>query len=87
MLINCTSKPEDILIKEDAKPIILKAAMQKRVAQDNEFAFKLLKNTIQKTTESNVFVSPLSVSIAFGDQNLKKNQLTKLILKQKQVRQ
>ena len=66
MLINCTSKPEDILIKEDAKPIILKAAMQKRVAQDNEFAFKLLKNTIQKTTESNVFVSPLSVSIALG---------------------
>jgi len=66
MLINCTSKPEDILITEDAKPIILKAAIQKRVAQDNEFAIKLLKNTIQKSTESNVFISPLSVSIALG---------------------
>jgi len=49
-----------------ADPIELTAAMQQRVGQDNEFSFDLLKKTIANTTERNVFISPLSVSIALG---------------------
>jgi serpin B len=51
---------------EDAKPIALKASLQKRINQDNAFAFDLLRNTIAKNTDENVTVSPLSVSIALG---------------------
>jgi len=50
----------------DAKAITLTAEQQKRVGQDNAFAFDLLKKTITTSQESNVFVSPLSVSIALG---------------------
>jgi len=49
-----------------ADPIELTAAMQQRVGQDNEFSFDLLKKTIANTTERNVFISPLSISIALG---------------------
>jgi serpin B len=55
-----------IKIPVDAKPIYLKAGMEKRVSQDNAFAFDLLKNTITTSGETNVFISPLSVSIALG---------------------
>lgn len=51
---------------EDAKPIALKASLQKRINQDNAFAFDLLRNTIAKNTDENITVSPLSVSIALG---------------------
>lgn len=51
---------------EDAKPIALKASLQKRINQDNAFAFDLLRNTITKNTDENITVSPLSVSIALG---------------------
>lgn len=47
-------------------PIQLSAALQKRVAQDNGFALDLFKKTLQESGESNVFISPLSVSIALG---------------------
>jgi len=47
-------------------PILLSAELQKRVAQDNEFALDMLRNTIEVANESNVFISPLSVSIALG---------------------
>jgi len=40
--------------------------MEKRINQDNEFAFDLLKKTIAGFDQANVFVSPLSVSIALG---------------------
>lgn len=56
-----------IPVPEDAKPIVLRAGLEKRVAQDNAFAFDLLNNTIKENAdEANVFVSPLSVSIALG---------------------
>lgn len=56
-----------IPVPEDAKPIALRAGLEKRVAQDNAFAFDLLNNTIRENAgEANVFVSPLSVSIALG---------------------
>lgn len=51
---------------EDAKPIALKVSLQKRINQDNAFALDLLKQTIALSKETNVTVSPLSVSIALG---------------------
>jgi serpin B len=64
----CTSQndPAPIPVPVDAKPIVLRAGLEKRVSQDNEFAFDLLKKTITSSGETNVFVSPLSVSIALG---------------------
>jgi serpin B len=64
---SCTTQNDPIVkIPKDAEPIILKAELQKRVNQDNEFAFDLLRKTITSSGETNVFVSPLSVSIALG---------------------
>lgn len=50
----------------DAKPIVLSAEQEKRVGQDNEFAFNLFRKVIDFSKETNVFISPLSVSIALG---------------------
>ena len=65
MATSCDSN-DPILIGDDAQPIVLKTNQQKRVSQDNDFAFDLLKKTIENSEETNVFVSPLSVSIALG---------------------
>lgn len=61
----CTSNIDPIAIT-DAEPIMLKANQQKRVAQDNAFAFELLKQTNKANDKVNLMVSPLSVSIALG---------------------
>ncbi|WP_291125757.1 serpin family protein [Flavobacterium sp. UBA6031] len=66
VLICCTTQNEPIPVPEDAKPIALRIGLEKRVAQDNEFAFDLLKKTITSSGGTNVFISPLSVSIALG---------------------
>ena len=67
LVISCVSQNDPITpIPTDAKPIVLKAGMEKRISQDNEFAFDLLKKTIAGFDQANVFVSPLSVSIALG---------------------
>ena len=65
---SCTvqNEPKPIPVPVDAKPITLRAGLEKRVSQDNEFAIDLLKKTITASGETNVFVSPLSVSIALG---------------------
>lgn len=55
----------DVKLKE-AEPIPLKSGMEKKVQQDNEFALDLFRKTIASTNEKNVFISPLSVSIALG---------------------
>lgn len=54
--------------EENVKPkeIVLRAPLQKRVAQDNDFAFELLRKTIASNNDENVFLSPMSVSIALG---------------------
>jgi serine protease inhibitor len=65
-LISCEVVNEPVTIAEDAQPIVLKTNQQLRVNQDNAFAFELLKSTIAESNQSNVFVSPLSVSIALG---------------------
>ncbi len=62
----CTNMNEPDPQPKDAEPILLRAALEKRVAQDNEFAFDLLKKTITDSGETNVFISPLSVSLALG---------------------
>jgi serpin B len=67
LVVSCTNQNDPIIaIPTDAKPILLKAGMEKRINQDNEFAFDLLKKTITGFYQANVFVSPLSVSIALG---------------------
>jgi len=63
---SCTDQNKPTPAPVDAKPIVLRAGLEKRVSQDNEFAFDLLKKTITGSGETNVFVSPLSVSIALG---------------------
>lgn len=67
LMASCSNQNDPtIKVPTDAKPIILKAGCEKRINQDNAFAFDLLKQTIQSSGETNVFVSPLSVSIALG---------------------
>jgi serpin B len=64
---SCTNQNDPkIQVPVNAKPIALTVSMEKRVSQDNDFAFDLLKKTISSSGETNVFVSPLSVSIALG---------------------
>lgn len=46
--------------------INLTSSQKQRVVQDNDFSFDLLKETIKNSDESNVFISPLSVSLALG---------------------
>lgn len=63
-IAGCDNK-NDVEIKEDT-PLVLRANLQKKVAQDNEFAFQLLAETVKDSDEANVFISPLSMSIALG---------------------
>lgn len=50
----------------DADPIVLKTQYVEKVKQDNTFAFDLLKTTLEYESEPNVFISPLSVSMALS---------------------
>ncbi|HLP04747.1 MAG TPA: serpin family protein [Paludibacter sp.] len=63
LVIGCNNQPD---VPKNAETLNLRAELQKKVAQDNEFAFDLLGKTINISKESNVFISPLSVSIALG---------------------
>jgi len=65
--LSCIGQNDPIIkVPTDAKPIVLKAGMENKVNQDNAFAFDLLQRTIISSGETNVFISPLSVSIALG---------------------
>ena len=63
--VGCKSENEPTK-NEEFKPIQLTAEQKARVSQDNDFAFEFLNKTISTVDESNVFVSPLSLSIALG---------------------
>jgi serine protease inhibitor len=63
MLVGCNNENE---LLPDASPLQLRVGLQKRVVQDNEFALDLLRKTIDEVNDTNVFISPLSVSIALG---------------------
>lgn len=65
-IFSCKTVNEPIGTGEDAMRIELKASQQLRVSQDNDFALDLLKKTIDITDQPNVFISPMSVSIALG---------------------
>ncbi|MDO9154473.1 MAG: serpin family protein [Paludibacter sp.] len=63
LMISCTNEIEPL---PDANKLVLRVGLEKRVVQDNEFAFDLLRKTIAEVPDTNVFMSPLSVSIALG---------------------
>lgn len=66
LLMFAACEQPDVKLK-DAEPIPLKAGMEKRVQQDNAFAFDLFRQVlINNADEKNIFISPLSVSIALG---------------------
>lgn len=62
ILSSCT-EPD---VTPTAGDIPLKVGMEKKVVQDNDFSFDLLRQTIAYNKEPNVFISPLSMSIALG---------------------
>ncbi|MFZ4581185.1 MAG: serpin family protein [Paludibacter sp.] len=66
LLLASCKDAEPLTVGEDAKPITLTVSMQKRVSQDNEFALDLFKKTMADSKETNLFISPLSVSVALG---------------------
>lgn len=60
------NQPDPIVVKE-AEPLKLSATQTLRVSQDNDFAFNLLRKVTQlNSDEKNLFISPLSVSLALG---------------------
>lgn len=67
LVLSCdvVNEPKPVDLTNTGK-IVLRADLQKRVAQDNTFATDLLANIIKVTDGKNVFISPLSVSIALG---------------------
>jgi serine protease inhibitor len=66
-IVSCNDETEPASqLPPDAKPITLSKELEKRVGQDNEFAFDLFRKVIDFSKETNVFISPLSVSIALG---------------------
>ena len=62
----CNTDSEDVKheIQEDAKPIELR--MMEKVETDNDFAIDLLKATYKFEEKDNIFISPLSVSMALS---------------------
>ena len=58
-------QPEPLEL-QDAEPILLKSSYAEKVQNDNSFAFDLLKATVKYESEPNVFISPLSVSMALS---------------------
>ena len=66
-IVSCNDETESASqLPPDAKPITLTDGQAKRVGQDNEFALDLFRKVINFSKETNVFISPLSVSIALG---------------------
>ncbi len=68
LFMGCDSNGNDIKV-EKKTPIQLSSVQKKRVSQDNEFTIQLLRQTIANSGEDekgNFFLSPMSVSMAFG---------------------
>lgn len=64
----CSSSPDLDNYPElpDAQPILLKSGFENKINQDNTFAFDLFKTTSLSKTDPNIFISPLSVSMALS---------------------
>lgn len=63
MLMQCTKTPSD---PEDFVPRELTRLEKRLVESDNTFGFRLFKEILTVETDKNVFISPLSVSMALG---------------------
>mgnify|MGYP001102586628 CR=1 FL=1 len=59
-LMQCTESPVSPISRE------LTPAEKQLVKSDNKFGFKLFKEVIKEERDTNVFISPLSVSMALG---------------------
>ncbi len=80
LLLNaCTSKEPT---ENALKTITLEEGMETRVDEENGFAFEFLQETLNTTDDDNVFLSPLSVSIAMGMTWNGANGVTKEEIKQ-----
>lgn len=65
--VSCTNNNVPDTEGNNNTTLQLRSALQKKVAQDNSFSFGLLSETISNNPNNkNVFISPLSVSIALG---------------------
>lgn len=63
-VISCSDDDSPKLRK--AEPIVLKSTFDKKLEQDNHFAIDLFKIAYQTENETNIFISPLSVSMALN---------------------
>ncbi len=61
--VQCSNKPVE---PPDNPPRELSAVEKHVVESDNRFGLKLFKEVVQQDRDSNVFISPLSVSMALG---------------------
>ena len=61
--VQCSNKPVD---PPDNPPRELTAAEKHVVESDNKFGLKLFREIVKQDKDSNVFISPLSVSMALG---------------------
>lgn len=66
-LSTCSNEDADIHNNiPEAKPIELRADLQPRIQQDNSFAFDLFKKVFHSENNANMFISPLSISMALN---------------------
>jgi serine protease inhibitor len=71
-LIGCTSLADDNggthvdYVPGGSGPIELRAALLPRVTQDNQFALDIFRQMAMNTGDTNIVISPLSISVAFG---------------------
>ncbi len=63
LITACTPKEPSENI---AKPIALENGMDTRIDEENAFAFSFLQESLLHSDDDNLFISPLSVSIAMG---------------------
>jgi serine protease inhibitor len=61
--VQCSNKPVD---PPDNPPRALTAAEKHIVESDNKFGLKLFREIVKQDEDSNVFISPLSISMALG---------------------
>jgi len=63
----CSSDDTNNKVPQDkAKPIDIRSGFDEKLKQDNNFAFDLLKTTNKYNNKPNLFISPLSVSMALN---------------------
>lgn len=67
-MAGCTENDPNTDEKEDKKEMssLRSQEVKQKAARDNAFALQLLKKTVEISGEKNVFISPLSMSVAIG---------------------